>query len=261
MVSKQQVDKAIRAMSTEIIYGSHPVLEALRAERRKIIELYIGQDRPSRLQADIVRLAQKRRISIKKVTPAQLSTRTGTDDHQKIAAKVTAVVMENLHGLLSVPSGTGSDPFYLLLDGVVDPRNLGALLRTAVCAGVTAVIIPKDRSAPFNATASKASAGAMEHARLCRVTNVASTLVTLKKHGVWVAGLDPGGAASIYQTDFRLPLGLVVGGEQKGLRPLVKKYCDFLAHIPQKGPVDSLNAAVAGAVAMYEVFRQKMLSA
>ena len=248
-------------MKTEIIYGSHPVLEALRAGRRQIFELYLAQDHPTRVQADILRLAQKHRIPVKRITRTQLASYTGTDDHQKIGAKVTTIEVENVTGLLSEPGGTGKDPFHLLLDGVVDPRNLGALLRTAVCAGVTAVVIPKDRSAPFNATASKASAGAMEHARLCRVTNVAATLVTLKKHGIWVAGLDPSGTASIYQTDFRIPIALVVGGEQKGLRPLVKKHCDFLAHIPQLGPVNSLNAAVAGAVAMYEVFRQKTLPA
>ena len=111
---------------------------------------------------------------------------------------------------------------------------------------------------PFSATASKASAGAMEHARLCRVTNLATALAALKKQGVWITGLDPKGAASIYQMDFKVPLGLVVGGEQKGLRPLIKKHCDFLAHIPQKGPIASLNASVAGAVVMYEVFRQKV---
>lgn len=247
-------------MKTEIIYGFHPVLEALRARRRQIFELYLAQDRPSRLQAEIVRLAQKRHVPVKRVTRDQLSSYAGTDDHQKIGAKVTAIRLENVNTLLDKANDAGKDPFYLILDGVVDPRNLGALLRTAVCAGVTAVFAPKDRSAPFNAAAAKASAGAMEHARLCRVTNVAATLAALKKHGIWVTGLDPDGAASIYQTDFTAPTALVVGGEQKGLRPLVQKQCDFVAHIPQRGPVNSLNAAVAGAVAMYEVLRQRMLT-
>jgi 23S rRNA (guanosine2251-2'-O)-methyltransferase len=245
-------------MKTEILYGSHPVLEALRAGRRQIIELYVVLGRPAPLQTDIVRLAQQRRIPIRKVTPAQLESYTGTDVHQKIGAKVTAVAADDLNRLLTRPSDPGTDPFYLLLDGVVDPRNLGALVRTAVCIGATAVITPKDRSAPFSAAAAKASAGAVEHARLCRVTNMRATVTALKKRGVWIVGLDRDGDASIYESDFTMPLGLVVGGEQKGLRPLVKKHCDFLVHIPQKGPVDSLNAAVAGAVAMYEIFRQKM---
>ena len=133
-------------METEILYGFHPVLEALRAERRQIIELFISKDRPSRLQADIVRLAQKRRVPVKMVAPSQLAVYTGTDEHQKVAARVSAIALEDFDGLLTVPGSTDKDPFYLLLDGVVDPRNLGALLRTAVCAGVTAVIIPKDRA-------------------------------------------------------------------------------------------------------------------
>jgi 23S rRNA (guanosine2251-2'-O)-methyltransferase len=147
--------------------------------------------------------------------------------------------------------------FLILLDGIVDPRNLGALMRTAICAGAEAIIIPKDRSAGPSAIVSKASAGALEHLNLVRVTNIPNTIKALKEIGYWITGLDMAADHSLFSCDLSGPVALVIGGEEKGIRPLVRKQCDYLVSIPQAGPVDSLNASVAGAVVMYEIFRQK----
>ena len=152
----------------------------------------------------------------------------------------------------------GGEPgFILILDQVVDTHNLGALIRTAVCAGVQAVILPKDRSALPTPAVSKASAGAMEHMKIVQVVNIVNTIKELKQEGLWIAGLDSEGEKSVFDADFTIPTALVIGGEEKGIRPLVKKHCDFLVSIPQKGPIDSLNASVAGAIVMVEVLRQR----
>jgi 23S rRNA (guanosine2251-2'-O)-methyltransferase len=152
-----------------------------------------------------------------------------------------------------------SNPFLLLLDNIMDPHNLGALIRTALCVGIDGVIIPKDRSAQPSPTVSKASAGALEHISLSRVTNMVDTIKMLKKNGLWIAGMDKMSTESIFTCDLKGFNAIVIGGEGKGVRPLVKKHCDILLSIPQIGPLDSLNASVAGAVAMYEIFRQRQL--
>jgi 23S rRNA (guanosine2251-2'-O)-methyltransferase len=143
------------------------------------------------------------------------------------------------------------------LDNLVDPHNLGAIVRTALCAGLFAVIIPKDRSVPPTPAVSKASAGALEHVCLVSVTNLADTAQKLKQRGVWVVGLDGQARQSVFDADFKGPLALVVGSEEKGIRPRVKKQCDYLVSIPQFGRISSLNASVAAGVVIYEALRQR----
>jgi len=147
--------------------------------------------------------------------------------------------------------------FLLLLDNIVDPQNLGALIRTALCSGVNGIIIPNDRSAMPTPSVSKASAGALEHIKMACVTNLVNAVKELKGNGVWIAGLDRSSKQVLYDSDLTGHLGIIVGGEDKGVRPLVAKNCDFLISIPQTGPVNSLNASVAGAVVMYEALRQR----
>ena len=144
-----------------------------------------------------------------------------------------------------------------MLDNIQDPQNLGAIIRTALCVGVDGIILPKDRSAQPTPSVSKASAGALEHINLARVTNLVQTIKHCKKSGLWVIGLQKDAGQSIYTGDLTGSIAIVLGGEQKGMRPLVKNNCDFLFSIPQQGPVDSLNASAAAAVAMYESFRQR----
>jgi 23S rRNA (guanosine2251-2'-O)-methyltransferase len=148
----------------------------------------------------------------------------------------------------------------LILDQIQDPQNLGALLRTALCAGVDQVIVPKDRAAGATPAVSRASAGALEHIRMSQVVNLANIIQELKERGLWVFGLDRDGRVSIYSTDFSVPMALVIGGEGKGIRPLIKKSCDDLIFIPQAALLNSLNASAAGAVVLYEAFRQRNLN-
>ncbi len=243
-------------MKTEILYGIHPVLEALKAGRRKFYEIYMARDNPTGRLDNILRICEDSKIAVIQLKSGQLSGLANTSEHQGIGAKVSLYPVEGLNQILD---GQTLRDFglILMLDHVVDPRNLGALIRTALSVGVQGVIIPKDRSAPPSPAASKASAGAMEHLYVVKVANMVGAIKQIKAAGFWVGGLDRSAPKSVFESDLTDPLALVIGAEEKGLRPLVKAACDFLVSIPQIGPVDSLNASVAGAVAMYEAFRQR----
>ena len=156
---------------------------------------------------------------------------------------------------LAVAEQRGQQPFLLALDHLQDPQNLGSLLRTADAVGVHGVMLPKDRSAPVNATVARASSGAVEHLALCDVTNLTRALAWYKERGVWVVGLDPAGETRYDALDYGRPLAVVVGSEDKGLRPLVRRACDYLVHIPMTGKVASLNAAVAGSLLLYHIWQ------
>ena len=239
-------------MRTELLYGVHPVTEALQAGRRKVMDIRVAKGRPAPRLAEAVAAAQSRNIPVREVAAEQLASMAGSPGHQGIVAKVGPYPLMELPDLW-----IGDAPFLLVLDGVVDPQNLGALVRSGLCVGIDGVIIPKDRAASPTPAASKASAGALEHVRLARVTNLANALRDLRDQGVWIAGLVRSEATPLFDADLTGPLALVVGGEEKGIRPRVRSFCDFGLAIPQAGPVDSLNASVAGAVALYEAFRQR----
>jgi predicted rRNA methylase len=202
----------------EIIAGAHSVTEALRAGKRRIYEVYSSRSLPQGLEAV---LAEKNIPVLLKKTD-ELSRIAGTEHHQQIAARVSAFPV---FGLSRLFENRNSDhfPLYLVIDSVEDPRNLGALIRTAVCAGISAVITPKDRCAPPTPTVSRASAGALEHCTLMRVTNLVNALNELKENQIWVAGLDAGGSRSIYETDMTTAHAIVVGGEHTGIRRLAEK--------------------------------------
>ena len=174
-----------------------------------------------------------------------------------MAAVVSPYPQVAVQEMLQTVQGEDAKRFLLILDNIQDPQNLGAIIRTALCVGIQGVIVPRDRSASPTAAVSKASAGALEHIRLVRVTNLVQTIKYCKTSGLWVMGLQKDAAQSIYAADLSGSIALVLGGEQKGMRRLVKKHCDFLVSIPQQGAIDSLNASAAAAVAMYEAFRQR----
>jgi 23S rRNA (guanosine2251-2'-O)-methyltransferase len=243
--------------NNEILYGIHPVVEAMRASRRKIGGVYVSQKRPSRRLAAAADLAGSLQIPVQRVQAERLSAMAGVDTHQGVCAEVGPYPWVALEEMLTTPPGAEEGHFFLLLDQVVDPRNLGAAVRTALGLGVDGVLLPRKRSAMPNAAASKASAGAVEHARIARVTNVADAVNSLKAAGLWIFGLDAAADAAVFDADLSGPVALVIGGEERGIRPLVKAHCDGLLAIPRQGPVLSLNAAAAGAIALYEVFRQR----
>ena len=247
-------------MKAEILYGFHPVYEALRADRRTFYEIYISKQTHTKRIERIRSKADRKNILLKKVSPAKLQSVGGTVSHQGVMARVTAYPLVDTADLLGAVLPGARSPFFLLLDHIVDPHNLGAIIRTAVCAGIDGVIIPKDRSAFPTPAVSRISAGALEHMRVAQVNNLARFIETLKDENVWIVGLDQNAGQPIYGTDLSGAAGLVVGGEEKGIRPLVKKKCDFLISIPQSGPVGSLNASVAGAIAIYELYRQRFVS-
>jgi len=244
-------------MKTEIVYGIHPVFEAIRAGRRDAFKVFVSVGDPSKRLAPVVQLAQGRGIPIETVDSGKLKALSGTGAHQGVCARVTPYPWGSWEELTEAVNHPGRRCLLLVLDHVVDPHNLGALVRTALCAGVDGVIMAKDRSAPPSPAASKASAGALEHIRLVRVTNLVRSLKELKAHGVWVFGLDRQARQSLFSSDLTDSLAIIVGGEAKGIRPLVRSECDQLIAIPQVGDLNSLNASAAGAVVLYEAFRQR----
>lgn len=242
--------------NSEILFGFHPVGEMLAARRRKVYEVLYAKTKSSVRLQPVLELAAKRKIEIRAVAANEIRKICANDQHQGIAARVGRYPLVDVSDLILEERHEA--PFILLLDQIVDPRNMGAIVRTALCAGVNGVIIPQDRSAHPTALVSKASAGALEHMRMARVANLARTVGQLKDAGMWVSALDRHGAVDLYTVDFsRGGTVLVIGGEEKGIRPLIRKRCDFIVSIDQVGPVSSLNASVAAAVAIYEVHRQR----
>ncbi len=251
-------NRKLKKNKEEILYGVHPVQEAIKAERRSIHEIYMVRLRGSSRLSHLMHLAEQRNIPITFLKEDRLASLADNSRHQGIAARVSVYPAVPLNVLdLSASTPAQEAPFLLLLDSVVDPQNFGALIRTALCVGITAVVIMKDRAAAPTPSVSKASAGALEHMTVVRVTNMVKTMDYFKSRGIWLAGLSANEGTSIFSTDLKGPLGLIVGGEEKGIRPLVQRNCDLLLSIPQKGPLDSLNASVAGAIVMYEAFRQR----
>jgi 23S rRNA (guanosine2251-2'-O)-methyltransferase len=244
---------------TEILYGIHSVLEALRAGRRHFFELYVAKDNVSKRLGKVVDAADVLNVPVKRVNTARLESMTGTDHHQGICAQTSLYPLVGIAEIVGRAEASPAGCFLLLLDNVIDPHNLGALVRTALCAGIDGVVIPKDRSASPTPTVSRASAGALEHISLVRVSNMVNTIKVLKKKGVWIAGLDIAASRSVYLSDLTGSIAVVIGGEEKGIRPLVKNNCDILMSIPQSSRINSLNASVAGAVVVYEAFRQRSL--
>jgi len=247
-------------MKMEILYGIHPVIEALKAGRRDFFEIYLVGEKISGRTLQAAVLAESRGIPVKKMSAAQLGVITKSGMHQGIGAGVGPYPPVDMETILNRSAGRGSRHFLLMLDNILDPHNFGALVRTADCVGIDGIIMPKDRSAPPSPTVSKASSGALEHVLLARVINMVSTIKELKRQKVWIVGMDRNTDRSLFRSDLTESIAIIIGGEEKGIRPLVKKNCDFLVSIPQAGRVESLNASVAGAVVMYEAFRQRTLS-
>jgi 23S rRNA (guanosine2251-2'-O)-methyltransferase len=205
----------------------------------------------------VLELCRKKGIRVSAEPRDQLTRHVKTDTHQGIVAFLRERKFLALEDLTHAAPRYGDAHFFLALDGVEDPHNLGALLRSADGAGIDGVIVPDRRSAPLNAIVAKTSAGASEHARIAKVTNITRSLEALKKQNVWIVGLDERGTPDYMDFDFRQPCCLVLGSEGSGLHDLVKRTCDHLLRIPMAGSVSSLNVSVAGAVVLYEAMRQR----
>src|SRR5580704_13206895 len=240
----------------EVLYGLHPVEEAIRSGARQLDHVSIARERRDERLERVVELCRAANIRVSIEPRDQLTRLARTDAHQGVLAVVRERKFLTIEDLLA-PKEDGQHRFFLALDGVEDPHNLGALLRTADGAGVDGVIIPERRSAPITGTVAKTSAGASEHVRVARVTNLVRSLEQMKQKHVWVLGLDERGSPNYSDFDFKTDCVLVLGREGAGLHDLVKKTCDHLLRIPMLGPLSSLNVSVAGAVVMYEAMRQR----
>jgi 23S rRNA (guanosine2251-2'-O)-methyltransferase len=241
----------------DLLYGIHPLYEALVAGRRRFKKVYVSKNRGTKGVQAILELARTQGIPVQHKASDFFRSRLGGSVHQGVAAQVSDFLLVDESTILEKAETESGFPLVLALDGVVDPQNLGSLVRTALAMGVHGIILPKARAAPLSPSVSKASAGAMEHMLFARVPNLVAALQRLKKAGLWVVGAHGGSERPVDQADFNVGLVLVIGGENKGIRPLVRKTCDYLVSVPQKGTIDSLNAAVAGAIVMYEIVRQR----
>ena len=243
----------------EMVYGRNPVYECLRAGRRDVFGVSIARGAKERgTLAEIVALAGQRQVPVRRVDRQELDRLGKRIGHQGVVATVGGYPYVDLQDVLSVAVERKEPPWVLLLDCLQDPQNLGTLLRTAEVAGVHGVVIPARRAAEVTPAVVSASSGASEHLRIAQVTNLVRAMETLKEHDVWIYGLeDIPGSQSLWEVDLGGALGLVVGSEGQGMRRLVSETCDFVVRLPMRGHVNSLNASVAGSVALYEVARRR----
>lgn len=241
----------------DYLYGINPVSEALAGQGRKPQEVIVVRGKHSPRLAELLEQARAQKIPVTNRERRDLDRLAGHDHHQGVLLRLEPFVYADFKDLLNRWQKSGRPAFFLLLDGITDPHNLGAIIRSAEVAGCHGVILAKDRSCPVTPVVEKTAAGALSHLPLCQVTNLARTLEQLKQENIWCYGLaGEGGAKSLYQSDLKGSVALVVGSEGKGLRPNVRNHCDGLIAIPMQGQVGSLNASVAAAVAMFEVVRQ-----
>ena len=236
------------------IYGINPLSEALRSDSCPIKEVWVAEGRDLARLKGIIDMAESKGVPIRQVERSKLDSLTASAPHQGVVGFIDQFNYADLDMVLQRSEGT---PFLLVLDGIEDPRNLGALIRTADACGVWGVIIPKDRSAGITPAVAKSSAGAVFHIPLVRVANIPTTLRKIKERGIWVLGATAEAHTDLFHQDLMIPVAVVIGGEGKGLRPLIKRECDLLVSIPMKGKVNSLNASVAGSIILYEVMRQR----
>jgi 23S rRNA (guanosine2251-2'-O)-methyltransferase len=236
-----------------IVFGRNAVLELLRSDIN-VDCVYIASNGGS--VNIIVALATEKKIPIKQVTNDKLSKLTNSANHQGAAATIALAPQSSLEDLLACAKAKNTKPFIIVCDELQDPHNLGAIIRTAEAAGADGIIIPKRNAVQVNATVFKTSAGAASHLPVVKVTNIASTLDELKKHGLWIYGADMNGTAYT-SADLTGSCAIVIGSEGSGLRRLVKEKCDFIVSLPMRGKVNSLNASVAAGILMYEVVRQR----
>ena len=241
------------------IEGRNAVLEAFRSGKTidRLFVLDGSQDGPVRT---IVREAKKHDTIVNFVPKERLDSMSETGHHQGVMAYAAAYEYAEVEDILKIAEEKGEPPFLFLLDGIEDPHNLGAIIRTANLAGAHGVIIPKRRAVGLTATVARTSAGALNYTPVAKVTNMAATIEDLKKRGIWFVCADMGGE-SMYRLNLTGPIGLVIGNEGEGVSRLVKEKCDMIASIPMKGDIDSLNASVATGVLAYEIVRQRLAKA
>ncbi|HEY1660196.1 MAG TPA: 23S rRNA (guanosine(2251)-2'-O)-methyltransferase RlmB [Candidatus Sulfotelmatobacter sp.] len=237
------------------IYGINAVSEALKARGRAFQWVGMAKERHDIRLQRLIEDCRKLGVPVRFLQRTELDHMAGSAAHQGVVAVTSAKQYSNLDDVIGAKRGRYS--LIILLDGVEDPHNLGAVLRTADAAGADGIIIPERRAAPVTGTVTKSSAGASEYLPIAKVTNIARTVEELKERNIWTVGLDERGQQTYDALDYNMDCAVVLGAEGKGLHDLVKRKCDFLVSIPMLGKVPSLNVSVAGAIVMYEVVRQR----
>jgi 23S rRNA (guanosine2251-2'-O)-methyltransferase len=245
---------------TEVVYGLHAVRALLMRHAGRVVRVYIQQGRSDAKATEIEQLARAAGCALEHIEAGRLLSRLGDVVHQGVVAEVVPLAPWREEDLLKAV-GDSHNPMVLALDGVQDPHNLGACLRTADACGVLALMVPRDRAAPLNATARKVATGAAETTPVVTVTNLARALGLLKDAGLWIVGADAEGPQTAAQVDLTGPRVLVLGAEGGGLRALTRRQCDWLARLPSRGAVESLNVSVAAGMLLYEAVRQRDASA
>jgi 23S rRNA (guanosine2251-2'-O)-methyltransferase len=255
--------------SSALIFGVAPIVEALRAGRRPIERITIAEGVNAHRLREIYELARAANVPVRRAARQEIEKLAAGANHQSVVAHVAAAryadadeLLEDLTKRARIDSSDEKDvtenALALILDGIEDPRNLGAILRTAECAGVQAVFVPERRAVGLTETVAKASAGAVEHVQIARVGNIARLVDDLKERGVWTVGAEASGEKIYTDWDWTLPCALVMGGEGEGLRRLVRERCDALVKIPLRGRITSLNVSVAAGILLYEIVRQRI---
>ncbi|ANU26829.1 23S rRNA (guanosine(2251)-2'-O)-methyltransferase RlmB [Planococcus versutus] len=242
-------------LAPEIIGGKNPVLEALRADR-DINKIWIAEGVQKKGITELLQLAKDKGVIVQSVPKKKIDGLTDTN-HQGIAAAVAAYNYASLDDLFEAAKAKNEDPFFLILDELEDPHNLGSIMRTADAIGVHGLIIPKRRAVGLTGVVAKASTGAIEHVPVVRINNLSQTVDELKKRGVWIAGTDAKESVDYRKMDASLPLAVIIGSEGKGMSRILHDKCDFLYQLPMVGHVTSLNASVAASLLMYEVYRKR----
>ena len=251
------MDKNVNELKNEIIEGRNAVIEALRAER-SIDKIYINKGDVDKTLDHIASKARDAGIVVVECDRRKLDFMSVTKAHQGVIAVCAVRDYCSIDEILALADERSEDPFVVVCDEISDPHNLGAIIRSAECAGAHGLVIPKRRSAGLTAIVDKASAGAAEHARIARVANIPAALKELKERGLWVYGTAADGENDLWHTDFSGPVALVIGSEGDGMGRLVRECCDFIVSLPMKGQISSLNASNAAAITMYEILRQRM---
>jgi rRNA methylase, putative, group 3 len=242
----------------QYIGGRHAVLEALRSGRA-LHKIYVADSPGTSGLAALTAEAKQAGVPVQRVDKRKLDQLAPGVRHQGVVAQTAAYGYAELDDILRAAADSGEAPFLVVLDEIEDPHNLGSILRTAECAGVHGVVIPKRRSVGLTATVAKTSAGAVEHVPVARVTNIAQTIERLKREGIWTVAAVGGAERTIHDIDLTVPVALVIGNEHKGIGRLVRETCDLEAGIPMYGRIASLNASVAAGIMMYEAVRQRRL--
>jgi 23S rRNA (guanosine2251-2'-O)-methyltransferase len=240
-----------------IIEGKNPIIELLKAGHPINKILLADSIKPGDAITEILELARAKNIPVERVARHIVDKQSATGANQGVIAYAAVKEYVSLDDLLVISAEKNEPPLYVILDGIEDPQNLGSILRTAYASGIHGVIIRERRAAGLTATVAKASAGAVWYIPVASVSSPAQAIEALKKNNLWVIGIDRSGTVEYSQMDFKSPTVIIIGSEGKGLSELVRKRCDFLAHIPMRGEINSLNASVAAALVMYEAFKQR----